>query len=53
MSAKETHTAAISLPPVPMNEDPIRASVTLDTLEMDLYAFLSNPVLRSEITEAV
>ena len=53
MSAKETNTAAISLPPVPMNEDPIRASVRVNTLEMDLNAFLSNPVLRSEKTEAV
>ena len=55
MSAKETHTAAISLPPVPMNEDPIRVSVTGNTLEMDLNASLkfSNPVLRSENTSAV
>ena len=52
MNAKETHTAAISLPPVPMNEDPIRASVTVNTLEMDLNALLKfeNPVLRSENT---
>ena len=52
MNAKETHTAAISLLPVPMNEDPIRASVTVNTLEMDLNAFLNfpNPVLRSEKT---
>ena len=50
MNVKETHTTAISMPPVSMKGDHICASVTVDSLEMDFSAIMPTPALSSEKT---
>ena len=50
MNVIQTHTTAISVPPVSMNRDHIHAGATVDLLEMDLNAILifQGPVLSSD-----
>ena len=44
MNAQDRHPTVISWPPVQTNEDPIPASVTVDTWEMALIAIIVTPV---------